>query len=65
MYARDERAERHDLEPFAARVLERGRDEPAAEAAAFERLVDLRVREGDPAVPAPVGGLADHPAAVA
>ena len=32
-----------DLEPFATRVIERGADERASDAAAFERAVDLGV----------------------
>src|SRR2546423_2179589 len=58
----DERAKRWNPEALAVRVVERGRGEPAAEAAALARLVHLGVREGDAAVAAPVGGEADQAA---
>src|SRR5262245_40691179 len=62
---RHERAERDDLEAPAARVLERGRGEPAAEPSALDGLVDLGVEERDSRAVAaqPIRGLADHPVA--
>src|SRR5438270_1432146 len=56
----DERAERQDSEALTARVLERGRGEAAAEAAALARRVDLGVGERDAAVASAVGGEADQ-----
>src|SRR6266508_505777 len=61
--ARDEGAERSDLEALPAHVLERRCGQPAAEAAARALFVDLRVRERDPAVPAVVGRDPDQPLA--
>ena len=60
---RHERAERDDLEALPAHVVERGRDELAAEAASFAGRVDLRVQERDPVavLAAVVGGDADAP----
>src|SRR3954451_4224882 len=57
---RDERAERNDVKSLAACVVQRRSGETAAEATPLPRLVDLGVREGDPAVPAPVSGKADQ-----
>src|SRR5436190_12652532 len=58
---REERAERDDVDALPPRVLERGGCEPAAEAATLARFVDLRVREGDAALPAAVGREPDQP----
>ena len=57
---RDEGAERNDLEALSTRVFERGRRQPAAEAASRARFVDLGVRERDAVPSAVVRGFSDH-----
>jgi len=56
---RDERAERHDLEPLPARVAERGRDQRGAEASPLAHGVDLRVRERDALAASVIGRKPD------
>src|SRR6059058_5559161 len=57
---RDERAERRDLETLPRRFLEHAGGEHGAEALAFTRLFDLRVRQDDASVAATVRGDADQ-----
>src|SRR5204863_10006578 len=56
----DERAERDDLEARVARVLERRLGKRASEPAPLAGRGDLRVRQGNPAVVAVVGGDGDR-----
>src|SRR5437870_12139452 len=56
----DEGTQRNDVEILPTRVFQRGRCEAAAEAATLARFVHLRVREGDAAASAPVGGQTDQ-----
>src|SRR3954466_14105264 len=60
---RDERAERHDLEPLLLRIAERGRDERRAEAPAFAHGIDLRMRERDAITATVVRRKTDGPVA--
>src|SRR5947199_2880295 len=59
---RDERAERGDLEALTRGVIEGGRCEASAKAAPLAGFVYLGMREGNPAVPAPVGDETDQAA---
>ena len=59
--ARDEWAQRNDVEALTACVVQCPSGKPTAETTALPRFVNLGVREGDPALPAPVSRESDHP----
>src|SRR5215203_4508421 len=62
-YVPHERAQRHDLEPLPARVLENAQHELRPEPSRRASLVDLGVRDDEPSVPPAVRGEPDQPPA--